>query len=423
MTVVTNGSVTGLADSITSRRQVRIGAPSDTPAPPGPRACIGPGRNGQQFCGKPTDSRASDLCLSHNLQKKKKGGALQPLRTRTEKSTCIGPGQDGGICGRRVYSRPVGQNDGVCKTHYDQLNRRGFMGPIELRLPPLTDKCNGPGRDGSELCGRAAEARDTRLCSPHDRQLKKNGILKPIRNVNTPDGPCIGPGADGELCGRPMMNKALSLCGGHYNQHHTGKDLTPLKSVRKSGEVTRCRFPDCRYNDAPGGDGLCHHHWRQQQNGQTLTPLVWKPNRGTSVLDRDAAGNKLCNTCREWKPTADFSNSSTARDGLNYLCRRCQASNRMKAKYGLDLDHYEALLAAQSGCCAICRRVLTTSQSRLAIDHDHNCCPGPASCGNCIRGLLCPNCNRALGLFQDDGDIINRASRYVTLNAAVISTA
>lgn len=383
-----------------------------------PRTCSGPGRNGQPYCGKQSGPIVSGLCGAHNLQQKKYGD-LQPLRLRTSKSTCIGPGQDGGICGRRVYSRPTGQDDGVCKTHHEQLKRNGTMQRIELRLPPLLELCEGPGRDGNELCGRPAEARDTLLCSAHDKQQKKKGSLKPIRKVHTQDGLCIGPGQDGAACGLPSKNKTFSLCGSHNMQRHRGSDLKPLKQLRQRGEVTRCGFPECRYNDAPGGEGYCHHHWRQLQSGQTLAPLVWKSNRGRSVRDRDLAGNKLCNACRKWKPEADFSVASAARDELNYLCRRCQASNRMKAKYGIDLDHYEDLLASQDGSCAICPRTLTADR-RLAIDHDHGCCPGEASCGNCIRGLLCPNCNRALGLFQDDSAILMRAAQYVLQNHSAV---
>lgn len=407
-----NGSANGLVKITASGVPVPTGADSGQEVLPGPRACIGPGRNSEPFCGKPTDARTADLCISHKLQQKKHG-ALQPLRTRTSKSTCVGPGQGGGICGRRVYSRPTGQDDGVCKAHNEQLQRSGIMRRIELRLPPLPELCQGPGAEGNELCGRPAEARDTLLCSAHDRQQKKNGILRPIRRVNTPDVPCRGPGYDGNLCGRSSQNKTLALCGGHLAQHHKEQDLRPIKLVRKRGEITACLFAGCRYNDAPDGEGYCYHHWRQLQNGQTLAPLAWKSNRGRAVLDRDELGNKLCTACREWKPTTDFSKASASRDGLNYLCRRCQASNRMKAKYGIDLDHYEALLDSQGGRCGLCRRPAPDGQKRLAVDHNHKCCPGEASCGKCIRGLLCPTCNQGLGLFQENGAIIMRAARYV----------
>lgn len=27
------------------------------------------------------------------------------------------------------------------------------------------------------------------------------------------------------------------------------------------------------------------------------------------------------------------------------------------------------------------------------VDHDHDCCPGGWSCGRCVRGLICSECN------------------------------
>ncbi|MDR6988964.1 hypothetical protein J2Y66_003472 [Paenarthrobacter nitroguajacolicus] len=417
MKVSTSGSNTVSVTSLAEEISTDSGPTRNLPEP---RGCIGPGRNGQQFCGKPTESRRSVLCVAHSSQRKN-GGSLQPLRTRTNTSKCIGPGQDGGACGRSVFSRPVGEDDGVCKTHYDQLKRRGFMSPIGRRLPPLSDKCSGPGRDGSALCGRPAEARDTLLCSPHDRQLKKNGVLRPIRMVNTPEGPCVGPGPNGASCGRPMENKAHRLCQSHYAQRHRGKELTPLKLTRKRGEVARCGFEGCRYNDAPGGEGYCHHHWRQLHSGQDLTPLKRKLNRGRSVLDRDENGNKLCIGCLTWKSESDFSKVSAARDGLNYKCSRCHASIRMERVYGVDLDHYEAMLAAQGGCCKICRRPAPAGQNRFAVDHNHRCCPGTLSCGHCIRGLLCQPCNQGLGLLQENGNILRQAAEYVLLNDAAFA--
>lgn len=41
----------------------------------------------------------------------------------------------------------------------------------------------------------------------------------------------------------------------------------------------------------------------------------------------------------------------------------------------------------------------------LVVDHDHK--------RGIVRGLLCHNCNRALGLFQDKSEIICRAFSYL----------
>lgn len=382
----------------------------------GASMCLGPGRNGKELCGNPTQTNASRLCRSHNDQDRK-NETLRPLRTRTVKSTCIGPGQEGGLCGRKVFSRPVGQDDGICRAHHDQMNSRGFMRPIEQRLSPIPEtQCWGPGQDGNERCDRLAEGRETLLCSPHDRQHKKNdGTLKPIRRINTPDSLCVGPGADGSQCGRPVVNKTNQLCGGHYAQHNRKAPLTPLKLTRKRGEVTRCAFPTCRYPDAPDAEGLCRHHWRQKRNGQELLPLKGTPNRGKAVLIRDEAGNKFCYACGHWKPEADFSNYSSSSDGLNHRCRRCHDSAQKKARYGITLEQFEELLAFQGGKCAICPVTVLEDGRRLSIDHDHNCCPGTVSCGNCIRGILCPNCNRGLGLFQEDVDLLKKAAAYLLL--------
>lgn len=84
-------------------------------------------------------------------------------------------------------------------------------------------------------------------------------------------------------------------------------------------------------------------------------------------------------------------------------------------KYRLTLDQYYALLDAQGGACAICRVATPTDirTDRFHVDHDHRCCPGKRSCGNCNRGLLCHACNTALGNFHDDPDLLDRAASYL----------
>jgi hypothetical protein len=32
----------------------------------------------------------------------------------------------------------------------------------------------------------------------------------------------------------------------------------------------------------------------------------------------------------------------------------------------------------------------------FCVDHDHTCCPGEYTCGKCVRGLLCDDCNKKL---------------------------
>jgi hypothetical protein len=68
-----------------------------------------------------------------------------------------------------------------------------------------------------------------------------------------------------------------------------------------------------------------------------------------------------------------------------------RAEADLRYRYNLSASGYTRLLASQSGGCAICG--IKPGSKRLAVDHDHACCPGRRSCGGCIRGLLCKRCN------------------------------
>lgn len=82
-------------------------------------------------------------------------------------------------------------------------------------------------------------------------------------------------------------------------------------------------------------------------------------------------------------------------------------------KYGITLDEYDKLFEKQSGLCSICK-LPETNNKKLSVDHDHNCCSDNAkSCGKCIRGLLCNNCNNMLGRAKDNIQILSNAILYL----------
>ena len=73
----------------------------------------------------------------------------------------------------------------------------------------------------------------------------------------------------------------------------------------------------------------------------------------------------------------------------------------------------------QGGVCEISRLPETSVSKRsgkaypLAVDHDRSCCPGPKSCGKCLRGLIRRNLNVALGMFGDDPELLEAAAAYI----------
>lgn len=120
----------------------------------------------------------------------------------------------------------------------------------------------------------------------------------------------------------------------------------------------------------------------------------------------------LCNTCHKRKFRRENPDYAERQNGLTRTwrerhpdkARRSSRASNLKRKYGLSIEDYERLLETQGGVCAICQRV--PPQGIFAVDHDH-------ATGE-VRGLLCQSrCNRALGLFGDDPEVLVRAADYL----------
>lgn len=77
----------------------------------------------------------------------------------------------------------------------------------------------------------------------------------------------------------------------------------------------------------------------------------------------------------------------------------------IRRKYGITLEEYEQKLEDQGGVCAICGKPDEVEGRRMAIDHCHDT--------GAVRGLLCGNCNRGLGNFQDSHQLVAKAAEYL----------
>lgn len=162
------------------------------------------------------------------------------------------------------------------------------------------------------------------------------------------------------------------------------------------------------------------------------------------AIEFNADGAKNCPQCKLSLSVDCFGKDVNTPTGLKVWCRGCIQTksveyrsrqyvkdksiwSSMKYRYAMGREDYEHMFAEQNGCCAICGEPETCLNSdgvtikRLSIDHDHKCCSGErASCGKCIRGLLCANCNRGIGYLKDDPNLLLTAAAYVMANQDVL---
>lgn len=78
--------------------------------------------------------------------------------------------------------------------------------------------------------------------------------------------------------------------------------------------------------------------------------------------------------------------------------------------YGITFRTYRLMMESQNSLCKICGSEgfimdADRHKMKLVIDHDHKT--------GKVRGLLCHNCNRALGLLHDSVDNFKAAIAYL----------
>lgn len=94
-----------------------------------------------------------------------------------------------------------------------------------------------------------------------------------------------------------------------------------------------------------------------------------------------------------------------------YCSSACKGKNAYyKRNYGINDSVLEQMKKDQDYKCYLCHGEgfligKNNHNEKLAVDHDHNT--------GKVRKLLCHNCNRALGLFKDNPELMRKAALYV----------
>ena len=91
------------------------------------------------------------------------------------------------------------------------------------------------------------------------------------------------------------------------------------------------------------------------------------------------------------------------RDKILIRLRNCA----LKRNYGIDLEEYNKMFQERQGCCDCCGRHQSETEQALGVDHVHGSSPIK------IRGLLCWECNTAIGKLGDNIEGVMNAVRYL----------
>lgn len=157
------------------------------------------------------------------------------------------------------------------------------------------------------------------------------------------------------------------------------------------------------YKNKANVDGHCYackDCRKKEIQKKRFCPTKKKLKKSTEFSD----GTKLCSTCEERKLLSEFNFSNSNHTAYRPYCRVCQILITKRVKFGISPEEFLKLSKEQNNCCYICNSP-NQNHYHLAVDHCHNT--------GKVRGLLCNNCNSALGFMQDSPDLLLKAAEYL----------
>lgn len=195
---------------------------------------------------------------------------------------------------------------------------------------------------------------------------------------------------------------ARGWCSRHYGRWRKHGSPTaqipPRRSWRRYAEDARCSIDGC---EKPRWcrEWCSTHYQRWQRLGD---PSAIGPGRRTKKVRLDPRWDGVAEMC------------------VGNECHRpvhvggyCTRHYLLFLRFRLTPEAFAAILAEQGGLCPGCGE---SDVNPWHVDHDHGCCDGgrnTSTCGKCVRGILCPSCNRALGAVKDDPARLRALADYL----------
>lgn len=138
---------------------------------------------------------------------------------------------------------------------------------------------------------------------------------------------------------------------------------------------------------------------------------------------------RICSKCKKEKSLSEFYKDKSSKDGYCCWCKKCKDKStkkfrkknpewqqnymkeyHLKNNYDISYEDFLNLYNEQNGQCGICKKYISIdidSEKHLKANVDHN------HTNKKVRGLLCENCNRAIGLLEDNITNLYNAIEYL----------
>ena len=243
------------------------------------------------------------------------------------------------------------------------------------------------------------------LCAACYYREKRNGTPAYVKVRK----PCSVEGCD-------SLSVAQDFCETHYRRWKR-HGVAENERFDRWGHVTKHPLAQCYYW-ARKVDGI-HFHQPWRDFWQFVADIGDRPSPDHK-LRKDRQSAPLGPENFRWVPPKF---ETVWKDDTLAYARLTAASNPrgrknaiLKKVYGITIEQYDAMHAAQEGKCSICgdgERAVNTKTGLprdLAVDHCHT--------AGKVRDLLCASCNGGLGNFRDDPALLRAALAYLERHIA-----
>ena len=226
---------------------------------------------------------------------------------------------------------------------------------------------------------------------------------------------------------------------GTIKPHRLGKDsyyAISLKNARGKYDAKRIKDLVAKAfleNDDPKRKkylGVKNH----DRKNHHVDNLIWRTAKEHGIYSAsipiDTSPTRECKVCKETLPIVNFPfdhpNHDTGAEGhRRHHCQKCISASRapptpeqqtkrrekwLRDTYNISLKEYDDMFKSQGGKCKTCR-VDISGKSHANLDHCH--------LTKKVRGILCPNCNKALGMVGDSIVKLQALIEYLQEHSAV----